>query len=338
MSQPPTSAYPAYPAGAGEPPRPPLEPLPVLGYHQLHRAGRRGWWRPIVGVLLLAVMMVLIVPFLLQTALIVGLVLRGEGDPLGASLDLIDISDPTPIGLAYINLALAALIPAAWLVTRLVHGLKPRWLTSVFPRMRWGFFLACLGLSFVALIATVIVSALLPTTTAAGADTSVTPNAFDATAKQFALVVLFLTPLQAAGEEYAFRGYLTQAFGGFFPTWVAVLGPALLFALAHGAQSAPVFFDRFAFGLVAGYLVVRTGGLEAGIAMHVLNNWLAFSLALAFGDMGEALTPTGGTWWSIPVTLTQSLVFLALTLLVARRMGLSRTADPVVLAASRGRV
>jgi membrane protease YdiL (CAAX protease family) len=315
-----------------------VEPLPVLGYHQLHRAGRRGWWRPIVGVLLLAVMMVLIVPFLLQTALIVGLVLRGEGDPLGASLDLIDISDPTPIGLAYINLALAALIPAAWLVTRLVHGLKPRWLTSVFPRMRWGFFLACLGLSFVALIATVIVSALLPTTTAAGADTSVTPNAFDATAKQFALVVLFLTPLQAAGEEYAFRGYLTQAFGGFFPTWVAVLGPALLFALAHGAQSAPVFFDRFAFGLVAGYLVVRTGGLEAGIAMHVLNNWLAFSLALAFGDMGEALTPTGGTWWSIPVTLTQSLVFLALTLLVARRMGLSRTADPVVLAASRGRV
>ena len=83
-----------------------------------------------------------------------------------------------------------------------------------------------------------------------------------------------------------------------------------------------MFFDRFAFGLVAGILVVRTGGLEAGIAMHVLNNWLAFGLALAFGDMGEALNPTGGTWWSIPVTLTQSLVFLGLTLLVARRMGL----------------
>ena len=249
------------------------------------------------------------------------LVVGGETHPLSEALRLIDLDDPTPVGLAYINLALAALIPAAWFVTRAVHGLKPRWLTSVFPRMRWKFFVACLGLSFVALLATLVVSAVLPTTAAAGSDSSMTPNAFDDTAKQFALVVLLLTPLQAAGEEYAFRGYLTQAFGGFFPTWVAVVGPSLLFALAHGAQSAPVFFDRFAFGLVAGILVVRTGGLEAGIAMHVLNNWLAFGLALAFGDMGEALTPTGGTWWSIPVTVTQSLVFLGLTLLVARRMG-----------------
>ena len=44
--------------------------------------------------------------------------------------------------------------------------------------------------------------------------------------------------------------------------------------------------------------------------MHVLNNWLAFGLALAFGDMASALNPTGGSWWSIPVTLTQSLVYL----------------------------
>jgi uncharacterized protein len=135
-----------------------------------------------------------------------------------------------------------------------------------------------------------------------------------------------LTPLQAAGEEYAFRGYLTQAFGGLFGReWAAVLFPAILFALAHGSQSAPIFFDRFAFGLVAGVLVVHTGGLEAGIAMHVLNNWLAFGIALAFGDMGSSLNPTGGSWWSIPVTLTQSLGFLALVLLAARGRGLRTT-------------
>ena len=80
-------------------------------------------------------------------------------------------------------------------------------------------------------------------------------------------------------------------------------------------QNPPLFFDRFAFGLVAGVLVVLTGGLEAGIAMHVLNNWLAFGLALAFGDMASTLNPTGGSWWSIPVTLTQSLVYLGLALL-----------------------
>ena len=31
--------------------------------------------------------------------------------------------------------------------------------------------------------------------------------------------------------------------------------------------------------------------------------------------MGTALNPTGGSWWSIPVTLTQSLVYLGLALL-----------------------
>ena len=62
--------------------------------------------------------------------------------------------------------------------------------------------------------------------------------------------------------------------------------------------------------------------------MHVLNNWLAFGVALAYGDMGSALNPTGGTWWSIPVTLTQSLVYLALAWWVARRMGIERRSRP----------
>jgi hypothetical protein len=122
----------------------------------------------------------------------------------------------------------------------------------------------------------------------------------------------------------------------------AVLLPALLFALAHGAQSPPVFFDRFAFGIVAGLLVVLTGGLEAGIAMHVLNNWLAFGLALAFGDMASTLNPVGGSWWTIPVTLTQSLVYLGLVVWVGRRIGLRTTtetpAGPGVLVAPRPRV
>jgi len=68
--------------------------------------------------------------------------------------------------------------------------------------------------------------------------------------------------------------------------------------------------------------------------MHVLNNFFAFGLALAWGDMTEALNPSGGSWWSLPTTLTQSLLYLWLALLVTRRMGLRTTADPAVLAAS----
>jgi membrane protease YdiL (CAAX protease family) len=158
----------------------------------------------------------------------------------------------------------------------------------------------------------------------------------------FALIVVLLIPLQAAGEEYGFRGYLTQAVGGVASgrvgTAIAVVVPALLFALAHGVQDPPVFIDRFAFGLVAGVLVIATGGLEAGIAMHILNNWVFFALTLAFGDITEALAPVAGTWWLLPGTLVQSLGYLALVTWVGRRRHIETSTHQVVLEAKRPRV
>ncbi len=317
---------------------PGARPLP---YHRIHRGGRPGVWRPIVGVLSLGLAFLVVIPVIVQVPFAIGLALAGR-DVVDGIDRLLDLDDPTPLGLAYLNVVLALAIPAVWLITRTLHGLRPGWVASVRPRLRWGWFVACFGLSVVAMIATLIVSAVVPSQ-GEGTEISGHLNDFTSTTRDFLLVVLFLTPLQAAGEEYAFRGYLSQAFGGIFGrAWAGVLFPALLFALAHGAQSAPVFFDRFAFGLVAGLLVVLTGGLEAGIAMHVLNNWLAFGLALAYGDMASTLNPTGDSWWSIPVTLTQSLVYLALVVLVARRTGLrTRTEGPVgvgELVAQRGRV
>jgi uncharacterized protein len=309
-----------------------------LPYHLILRGGRPGWWRPAVGVLALVAGMLLAAPIAWQIPFLIGFAASGE--PVLASVErMLDLDNPTPLGLAYLNIVLATAIPLTWLIIRVVHGLRPRWLSSVLPRLRWRYLLVCLGLALLALIATIAVSALLPAQDT-GAEISGELNRFTSTTRDFLLVVVLLTPLQAAGEEYAFRGYLAQAFGGLFGHPVpAVVAPAVLFALAHGlGQSAPIFFDRLAFGLVAGTLVVLTGGLEAGIAMHVLNNWLAFGLALAFGDMGSSLNPTGGSWWSIPVTLTQSLVYLALALFVARRMGLETRTDPIVLAAPRRRV
>jgi hypothetical protein len=54
--------------------------------------------------------------------------------------------------------------------------------------------------------------------------------------------------------------------------------------------------------------------------------------------MGSTLNPTGGSWWSIPVTLTQSLVYLGLAVTVCRRMSLATTTTARVLEASRSRV
>lgn len=295
-------------------------PAPVE-YHQLHRLGRPGRWRPVVGVPVLVFAMFVLAPLGTLVLLAAWLILTGE--PVGAGLDsATDLDNVTPLGLAYVNVVLALAIPIAIVVNLALHGLGPGWLMSVARRIRWRFFFACMGLSVVALLATVIVSSVVPQ--GGGTELSGEPNAFTSTTRDFMLVVLILTPLQAAGEEFAFRGYLIQAFGGVFGSRVvAVLLSSLLFALAHGiGQDLPIFVDRFAFGLVAGALVILTGGLEAGIAMHVLNNFLAFGLALAFTDMASALNPTDGTWWSLPGTLTQSLVYLVLATWLARRMGL----------------
>jgi membrane protease YdiL (CAAX protease family) len=307
-----------------------------LPFHRIQEAGLPGWWRPVLGSLVMLLWLVLFgglvatIPFLVWYGF--------TGADLQDSLTrLLDIQHPTPAGLAYVNIALATLIPMAMLTTKTFHGLAPRWLASVAPHIRWRFLVACLAVAVVALVATVAVSSILP-----GQSDNVGghANAFTSTTRDYLLVILFLTPFQAAGEEYLFRGYLTQAFGGLFHrAWFAVVVPAFLFGLAHGiGQSIPVFFDRFAFGLVAGILVIMTGGLEAGIAMHVLNNWLAFGLALAYGDMASTLNPTGGSWWSIPVTLTQSLVYLGLAVLVCRRMGLRTTTEGRVLEAPPSRV
>jgi membrane protease YdiL (CAAX protease family) len=320
---------------------PPPRMVPVatepLEYHLVHKGGLPGWWRPVVGMIVLLLLMFVAAQIVWTIPFMVGFALAGRS-VLDGMREMVDFTDPTPLGLAYLNLVLATAIPVAWLVTRVFHGLRPRWLSSVLPRLRWGYFLVCLGLSVLALVAMTAVALLLPAEADSGATGDL--NAFTSTTRDFLLVIALLTPLQAAGEEYAFRGYLTQAFGGLFGNKVvAVLGPALLFGLAHGVgQSIPVFFDRFAFGVVAGILVIVTGGLEAGIAMHVLNNFLAYGFALAFGSMSDALNPTGGSWWMIPTTLTQSVVYLALAWWVARRMGLATRADPAVLAASRGLV
>lgn len=318
-------------------------------YPLMLRTWDYAWWKPVVGFLLLLVGGFILVPLLLLPVLAVAVALQGgSGSFVDQFSDSLRLDSITPASMLYLNLSLAALTLVTMGIVRWVHRLRPRWLSSVMPGMRWKFFFACLGLSVVALITSVLISMLLPQDPN---DLSGEPNKLTGTLIATGIVILLTTPLQALGEEYAFRGYLMQAFGSFthgiaeatgasaqaarrIAISVALVLTSGLFALAHGAQNFPLFFNRFAFGLMAGLVVVLVGGLEAGIALHILNNLVAFAIAIAFGDLQGALTVSEVSWWHLPVTVVQNGIYLLLVLLVARGMGLRNTTSPPVAQAT----
>ncbi|MGH3445070.1 MAG: lysostaphin resistance A-like protein [Nocardioidaceae bacterium] len=319
---PPASAFPRFPHA---------EPTP---YHLMLRTWSYSWWKPVVGVLILLVGGMLVAPLVLMPVLAAGVAVEGgpflEKFEKAATLQTVD-----PAALLYLNLTLGALVLITWFIVRVVHQMRPRWLASVMPKIRWRYLFACLGLAVIALVAQLLVGSLLPgqDQTSLGGKL----NQFTGATLSIGLIVLITTPLQAAGEEYCFRGYLMQAIGSFWsfssaprwlPKWIAIVGTALVFAAAHGAQNFPLFFDRFAFGLIAAWLVTYTGGLEAGIALHVLNNFLAFGLALAVGNLTSTLTVSHVSWWNIVLTVTQSGVYTVLAVLLANKMGLRNTTRP----------
>ena len=290
------------------------------------RTWNYAWWKPVVGIVLVLVGMVVVAPLLLLPALVGGAAME-PGSFWENCQKAGTLQEVGPAALLYLNLALGSSILVCWAVMRFVHRMRPRWLTSVVPKMRWKLFFIFVGISVVALVASIVVSMLMPGDQEA--DLTGQVNEITATTLWLGLIVLLTTPFQAAGEEYVFRGYLMQAIGSLSRSrWLALIVTATLFALAHGVQNFPLFFDRFMFGFIAGWLVIRTGGLEAGIAMHILNNFLAFGYALAFSDLSSTLNVSEVGWENIPLTLTQAGTYAALVLLVARKLDGQRRTEP----------
>lgn len=319
-------------------------PHPVTYPHLLRTVTwEQDWWRTILGGVALPFWFFGGILFLLPLYLVAaGVQSAISGESYGevfAGLADLATGDISPASMFYINIHLASITWVAFLLMAYLHRMRPGWLTSVAPRMRWRYFWACMGLSVVAILISLGLSLVLPGSVDDGTGGAV--NDFTGELIALAIVIALTTPLQAIGEEYGFRGYLMVALGSLsgwiaertgitreramaVGTVIAIVGTSLLFAMAHGVQNFPLFFDRFTFGLIAGVLVVRTGGLEAGIALHVLNNLVAFALAIVYGNVGEALTVSEVSVWNIPMTIAQNGVYLVLCLLVFRRMGLSR--------------
>lgn len=289
------------------------KPPSGIGYLQILRTADYRWWRPLLGVFLAVALYFTAISVVSQLLVLLSWAVSGSDTPYPDYYRRA-VAFQVPGGMLATNLALACLVPVTFAVVMIVHRVRPRWLSSVQPRLRWRYLAMSLGVAVVAFAAVLAVSALL-----SGA-TQLRPQPH---LWAFLIIILLTSPLQAAGEEYLFRGYVLQAFGSMSRRpWFGIVASALLFALFHGTQNLPLFVDRFAFGLLAALLVYSTGGLEAGIAAHAINNVYAFGLAGFTGTIAGARGLQQIGWSSAAVDVGGFAVFAVLAWLVSRGLRL----------------
>ena len=294
------------------------EPQP---YHRLLLSRTYRWWRPLLGLAIFGVAFTVLT--IGVTVAIVALDVVRTGGPVEESIDRFG-SEMDALFLLGTNLGLAVAMPAAILAIVVAHRMRPGWLSSVVGRLRWGLLLRMSGLALAMVVLfTVAGSWLIPADDGALDLEDIQLVSFN-TWLGFAIVIVLTTPLQAAAEEYAFRGYGLQALSAWFRTpWVGAIVTSLAFAFAHGTQNMPLFLDRLAFGLIACWLVVRTGGLEAAIAMHVMNNMVVFLISAAYDEVGNTLQVSSIPWAAVALDVAQMAAFALLADRSVRRRGLA---------------
>ncbi len=308
-----------YPAWGAKPARPDLP----RAYPQLLRGPKHAWWRPLVSLGVMLGFVIVLFVVLVVVSLVAFAVLGASLDELETTEAMMREWGDEPLFLLFNNLFLAAFIPLSTLTVWIAHGWRPRWVTSVVGGMRWKWLVVT---SAVALAVQVV--AMLVLYAIDGFPSGVGTNVV------WLLVVVFLTtPLQAAGEEYFFRGWLTQSIGSWIPAALvsALVTAALastLFAMAHGSQNVWLFLDRFAFGVLASYLTWRTGGLEAAIGTHTVNNVVVFVPTILTGGMASVLEATAIPGWMVGADIAAMVVIGLLVVVLARRMGIEREYVP----------
>jgi uncharacterized protein len=309
--------YDATPGRGPVPAVPAGDPQP---YHRLLRNPATTWWTPVLGAF------TILAGWLFAGLVIVTVQNLVRQDPKGSV---------SWLGLLATNLTLIVLIPLSMIVARNLNHQPPGFLSSVTARLRWR------PLAWFALAAVALELLLLALIEVGGVNLLGDSGGPAKDAAAVIAVTLLTSTFQAAGEEYFFRGYLLQTVGSLVRNPLfAILITTVLFTMAHNVwpwESPALFLDRFAFGLVAGYLVVRTGGLEASIAAHAANNVVAFVFAALTNTVGDSLRATDAPWSLVAVDVTKFVLYAVIALAIARRQRLATTAElPLVRVAPRG--
>ncbi|WP_227012931.1 CPBP family intramembrane glutamic endopeptidase [Pseudonocardia sp. EC080610-09] len=205
--------------------------------------------------------------------------------------------------------SVALLIPWSMLVQRWLYGVRGRSLISVVCRFRFDEFgRALLFAGPLSVLCIAVVSLVTP----------IEPAQFSAVDLVGLLAVtLLLTPLQAAGEEFGFRGLVLRVASSWNrdPRTALVVGvvvSAALFAAIHFQGNPWLNIHYLTLGVGAALITWRTGGLETAVVLHALNNTISFTFALVLHT--DLLGGTGDPvllLLAVPTVATTAAVFVS---------------------------
>jgi membrane protease YdiL (CAAX protease family) len=286
----------------------------AAAFHRLAVHHRQRWWKPVLATAALIFVAVIVQTVLYAVVYLGVLIVERPADPAQALSGYVDVG----LGLASIAIAL----PLVLLAARYTQSRPAGSVSSVSGRLRFGWLGLCLALATLTTGLMIAGSVGLMSLTGA-ADAAPTEGGRWVGTGTFVgglAMLLVLVPLQAAAEEYLFRGWLLQAIGAFARSpWPAIAVQAVLFAALHGWGTPWGFVDLVAFGVVLGWLTVRTGGLEAAIALHVMNNLILMVLAAADGSLTLDETAADMPWAGMVVDTLTVLAYAAAVTWLARR-------------------
>jgi membrane protease YdiL (CAAX protease family) len=288
-----------------------------LAYHRLFRArSNYRWWKPIVAFVVgigsyYAMQIIYQNLYLLIVQAIGGTAAR---QALFAAWSHNQQDASRPLVLLLTLGSLATMVPAAVIAVRILGLGTFGTLMSVMGRIRWGWLVRCIVPGLVFMAVSVGLTYVVPESWQGGSSGGGQATPLPALVVSIVFILVFV-PLQAAGEEMAFRGFGMQAFGSWFK-WpvVGIVLPTVGFAFAHD-YNVWGKLDVAALGVSFAYLTWRTGGLEAGIVAHVLNNVVVFILAAPT----VAVAQSDGSPIGAAITVVSSVVYVLMVTWLARR-------------------
>ena len=278
-----------------------LERASELPYHRLsHVNPRARWFTPVLEGLLIAsiyFVLLLIVSFAL---LAFAVMLRVPYDHLTDLQRVYANVFKTPLVFITFFISIIPVIPAIF-IARLITNFKPLGLIhSIAGRMRWSYLGVFLGFGFLIFglynVGNLVLAGSLTT------QNSVHPLN-SGMFWLYIVLILLIVPFQCYAEELLFRGYLMQTVGRWLknPVW-AIIIPAPIFMVLHG-YGLWGLLSVLTMALIAGFLCWYTGGLEAGIGLHIANNVSIF----IFGLLGLE-DPFGAVREEQPLDFVQALI------------------------------